>query len=199
MKKKKLLLTCALIIGLLIISCTEDETTNGSPELSNLNLNLEDSNLGKELVLLQYNSVSDIQFNLEKKIELVLNNIRTEITESKGSITDIHIQLNINTGKITIAEFSKFNTGDNSIVEQVVYDQQSNSYNRLPTGILPDFAKCPDGFTLIDSCSNVGNTSECVAQAISGFLTEAVSTIGDCAQVQIEVGTFTTKVCGKNC
>ncbi|MCA9748953.1 MAG: hypothetical protein KC414_07590, partial [Romboutsia sp.] len=86
---------------------------------------------------------------------------------------------------------ASFNKDDNSINK--IFIQNNETYKAGPLII----ASCPSGYTQLASCSNFGNTQDCVAAAMQTFLSTNIDGVGDTAYVYVSVGYTSTKVCGK--
>ena len=62
-----------------------------------------------------------------------------------------------------------------------------------------DGAPCPHGYERLARCNNFGNVQRCVGNVLAEFLSDNLDSTGDCANIQINVGTLNTTICGQTC
>lgn len=201
--KKILIKNLALIVLILNFnSCSQEEVSSqkqDSLDFSKIKIDLNKSSLGNEIKVFNYKDKAELITKINSSFNLIINDSR-ELIKNDSEVTDIIINISFKDGKAIISEITELDVKNKTIRKSVKYDNTKNSYvaNRnLP--YIADLASCPDGYTLVDSCSNVSGTKECVGSAVQSYLSDNISGIGDCANVQVQVGTFTTKVCGKTC
>lgn len=180
---------------LLIFSCTQ-ETENQE------DLNLETvsfSNMKLNLDLQISNQLFD--FKDSKDLKDKLNDFTNDLsTESLDLIDDMEKVKNVVT-LISIKEGVVYLDGyayldENNKVLQSFYSETRNSD---PLEEMLDGAPCPEGYETLGRCNNFVNTQTCVSQHVTDYLTESLNGIGDCANVQINIGVLNTSICGRTC
>lgn len=201
--KKKLLFAFLVLFAL---SACEKKTENERKiDLSNIKIDLKDSKLGGELVLFKYDNTSELFNQLTKSIS-VLNNDSKEILDKNSEVTNVVTNISFINGKATISKILYINEDQKKIIEGYEYESTTKTYNRLPTdeeslninwndAIFGSYS--PSGYSEVASCGNGNNPKECVTKAVSSYLSTNISGVGDCANVQVNVGIMSTRVCGK--
>ena len=183
-------------------SCSQEEVISqeqDSLDFSKIKIDLSKSDLGNEIKVFDYKDKKELISKIKSSINLIIKDSR-ELIKNDSEVSDVFINISFKDGKATISEITEIDTKNNIIRKSLKYDDSKNSYVAQRGGpFIADLASCPDGYSQIDSCSNVSGTEECVGRAVQSYLSENISGIGDCANVQVQVGTFTTKVCGKTC
>ncbi|GEM_PF-2635628 len=187
-----------------LFSCKKQEKPSDELKISSIQVDLSKSNLGGEIVLLKYSpdsKATDIKEALAKAIQITLDDAN-EILNNRKEISDIIMDIQFKNGKAVVTKTVYLNRKAKKIIEAYDLNTATNTYqkNALPwyEEILHG-AACPSGFTQVSSCSNMGNTQSCVTNAVSTYFTNNINSIGDCAVVQVQVGTLSTRVCGKKC
>jgi len=63
-----------------------------------------------------------------------------------------------------------------------------------------DAGDCPEGYTSLGKCNNFSaDRDDCLGGLAQNYFSESLSSIGDCAEVRLIVGAFTTRACGRTC
>ncbi|OUR91585.1 hypothetical protein A9Q87_09765 [Flavobacteriales bacterium 34_180_T64] len=192
---RKLILKISICTFLIIgnMSCSQEEVTQNPPLLENFTLDLSKSKLGTPLILFKYENKDQLINNINQSFIQIMKDAQDMIIKS-NEISEVVTELQFSNNIAAIIRVTYFDENKNGITYKL--NANTNKYERSPSSHL---AKCPDGYSLLASCSNFDGTKECVASAVGQFLTENISGVGNCANIQVSVGTFSTKVCGKTC
>lgn len=192
-----------MVTGLFTFSCKKNEQYQGKKVLTPIRVNLYQSKLGKQILMLPYSSSTSAATpeSLEKAIKLTIEDA-AGILKTRKEISDIILDISFKNGKAIVTRTTYLNKKQRKIIEAYLLDEASGTYKQqnMPwyEEVL-DGAACPAGFKQLAACSNMGNPTTCVSNAISTFLTSNINSIGDCATIQVQVGTLNTRVCGKTC
>ncbi|AXG71786.1 hypothetical protein KORDIASMS9_04044 [Kordia sp. SMS9] len=202
-KHHLLIKSFALIILMVSIYACSEESTNTQDQtdidFSNIEIDLSKSSFGKAINVFKYTDKEE----LLGKIDAAMHHIITDSNDliKNSETTDLLLDINFSDGKAVILGIIEFNSDTKKILSAHYFDQKTNTYAKSVPGDLEniDLARCLQGYTQLASCGNLSNPQQCVSNAVASYLSAEISNIGDCANVQVQVGTFTTKVCGKNC
>lgn len=184
-------------------SCSQEEISSqkqDSLDFSEIKIDLKKSFLGKEIKVIDYKDKTELITKINSSFNQIIVDSR-ELIKDKSEVSDIILNINFSDGKAIITNIVEYNIKTKEIINAHYLNPESNTYLRYPPNDIDnlDYASCPDGYTQVDSCSNVSGTEECVGSAVQSYLSDNVSGIGDCANIQVQVGTFSTKVCGRTC
>lgn len=155
-------------------------------DLTNLKVDLELTN-----TLFTFDE-NNFQEKTNKKVEKLLKLANENLIDNKNA-TNVIYNLKIENGKVFIENISLVNIDSKKVIKQQKYNSK----------MLPDFdvlfngARCPSGYSQLATCSNTGETQECVGGALAKYLSESLSSVGDCTNVNVSVGLFSTRVCGQ--
>uniref|UniRef100_UPI00404B8F23 hypothetical protein n=1 Tax=Gelidibacter sp. TaxID=2018083 RepID=UPI00404B8F23 len=191
-----------IILIFSINSCSQEETIKQdqvSLDFNDLKINLSNSSFNNQIKVFDFKDKSEMIAKINPSFNQIIEDSR-ELIKNNSEVTDVIITISFKDGKALISEIIELDIKNNIIRQSAKYDNSKKSYIANRGGPFnPNFANCPSGYTELASCSNINNPSECAGNAAQAYFSENVSGIGDCANVQIQVGTFTTKVCGKTC
>ena len=191
MKKTILLLMLAFAV-----SCTEDTQNQEVLDSQNFHFNSLKNSLDFQIskVAFEYSNTSD----LETKVALFSKQLVQEslelVREKESKIGYVTTYLSFDNKAASIEGFAYYDK-QGKLLESSFADQRNSD----PLEELLDGASCPSGYTRLGRCSNFGNTQACVGEYLADYLSENLDSVGDCANVQISVGTLNTTVCGKTC
>ncbi|MEM6816772.1 MAG: hypothetical protein AAF600_20680 [Bacteroidota bacterium] len=178
-------LICAFI---LIISCQEKELSQHQPDFSSFKLSLDGMNISLELA-----DVND-QLQILGAIELLESEARS-IIDREAEIEDVVYTIILEETKLTLSAVEMYSSKG-----KLLKDQSPNSRTTIFEEPVPYIAgDCPEGYDDLGSCSNIGNTADCVAEKVGDYYRDNLTGVGDCAQTRVKVGAFSTRVCGKTC
>jgi hypothetical protein len=195
---KKLFLT--LIAISLTISCEKQDDAEAKVDFKNMKIDLKNSKSGNEVVLFSYQNSQDIGVKLPNSIESTIVDAR-EIIKTNSEITNVITNISMTNGKAVITGIFYVNEKTKKIIEGYVLNSASNTYSRGEAGWpeIFDGASCPDGFLQLGKCNNFDSPKTGVASLIANFFGSNLNGVGDCANVQVNVGAISTRVCGKTC
>ncbi|WP_179375292.1 hypothetical protein [Winogradskyella wichelsiae] len=201
--KKTFIKNLALIVLIFNLnSCSQEEVISKEKDLFNfskIKIDLSKSDLGNEIKVFDYKDKKELISKIESSFGLIIKDSR-ELIKNDSEVSDVFINVSFKDGKATISEITEIDTKNDIIRQSFKYDDSKNSYDAKRGGpYIADLASCPNEYSQVDSCSNVSGPEECVGGAVQSYLSNNISGIGDCANIQVQVGTFTTKVCGKTC
>jgi len=203
-KKTNMLLKSLTLIALLLSvnSCSEESTNNeelDTVSFGDFDIDLSKSSFGNAIKVFDYTDKKDLGNKLDKAMYQIITESNDLIKHSET--TDVILNIVFSDGIAIISKIIEFNSNTNKIISANYFDRKTNAYAKSVPGDLSnlDLARCPNGYTQLASCGNLSNPQQCVSNAVSSYLTAEISSIGDCANVQVQVGTFTTRVCGKSC
>lgn len=199
-KMKKVCLS--LVVSLFIFACSENKL-NDDFKIENINVDVSKMALNNSIIS-SYSDKNDFNEAFCKKINLMHAEILNEIKNSK-EFDVVNLKLKAEQGRFIIEQIIFIDTKSNQVVKlielvdsaliEVKKDQLSTR-----NGESSLFGRCPQGWSTVGSCSNFGgNTQACVGNHVSAYLSAQISSVGDCARVQVSVGTLTTTVCGQSC
>src|SRR5690554_126941 len=155
------------------------------------------------IVVFEYASIKDIHNKLDNAIPILLEDLKEEINAKNYS--DVIAGLKFHNGRVIVSELVYFRDGNLVLEDSRYFNEEVGEYVPLSNGMefiyneIANSAACPHGYTNLGKCSNIGNTEECLGGLISGYLTKSLTSVGDCANVQVSVGLLNTTVCGKTC
>lgn len=190
-----------LIFSVCFISCEKDETKNPNEKIiDGVNIDLTSSKLGDTFALMTYSSLEELEDKLPELVSSILDDVENEKAQD-SRISDAFINLKIYDGKVFLNEVIFYDGTNKLIVSGFVLNYDTMEYEtagRHDIGSLL-LGSCPDGYTSLGNCSNFSNPKACVSNKISTFMSANISGLGDCAAVQVSVGSLATTVCGKIC
>ncbi|MEM6722052.1 MAG: hypothetical protein AAF611_22175 [Bacteroidota bacterium] len=193
----------ALLMLFVSVNSCEKESTDreeqNTIDFSDFEIDLSKSSFGKEIKVFDYKDKKDLIHKIEKSMHQIISESNDLIKDSET--TDVILDITFSGGKAFISSIIEFNSDTNTVISANYFDQKTNAYQKSVPGDSDnlDFARCPEGYTQLASCGNLSNPQRCVSNAVASYLTAEISNIGDCADVRVQVGTFTTRVCGKTC
>ena len=188
---KKMILLLAVIFA---YSCSQENETleelnTGAVDFSEMKLNLDFRISNK---IFEYDDEED----WNSKLEQFTRNLQLESSEIIQEYAQVQ-------NVVTLLEFK---AGTAYLVGYAYVDDKGNivesfsSFNKdEPLEETLGGAPCPHGYERIGRCSNFGNVHRCVSEHLAEFLSDNLDSTGDCANVQISVGTLSTTVCGQTC
>ncbi len=195
MKKVVLIMIFALAVFTFIQCESNNEDLNPKIlvddfDFSTIKIDLKISN-----VLSTYNETN---FNKKSK-EIFLQIIKesNEVIKSNKKITQVVLNLKFVENKVYLESYAYLDS-NKKIISKYIFNQ--NTYAKIPDldGLF-NGASCPKGYTQLASCGNLDETAACVSSAVGTYLANNISAVGDCANVQVNVGLFNTRVCGQGC
>jgi hypothetical protein len=189
MKQLKLLILFSIIILNYCDSISKQDFIEPvNLDLTNLKVDLELTN-----TLFTFDE-KNFQEKTNKKVAKLLKLANETLIDNKNA-TNVIYNLKIENGNVFIENISLVNTTTKKVIKQQKYNSK----------MLPDFdvlfngAKCPSGYSQLASFKNTGETQECVGVALAKYLSENLSSVGDCTNVNVSVGLFSTRVFGQTC
>ncbi len=194
---KRTVLTLSFVL-LVFFSCTQDESVSDIQQskdlIENVPIEFGSLDLSKGVPLAKTND--------SKGITASLKMLFSEINEMKNKnkeIGEVVLHLSEMSGVVTLQGYHLISK-DQKILEFRHSSLSSQTESRWPNPIfiLPA-AACPNGYTDLGSCSNFGDTEECVGELISDHFSNSLNAPGDCANAQVQVGVLNTRVCGSTC
>lgn len=192
-----------LVFGVFIFTgCSESDVTEESVIKKENGFESLRLSFLNPIVVFEYASVEDIDKKLDEALPMLLDDLNEEIREKKYS--DVIAGLKFYNGRVIVSELVYFRDGDLVLEDSRYFNEEVGEYVPLSNGMEFTYneianGNCPEGYTRIGRCSNIGNTEGCLGGLISGYLTKNLKSIGDCANVQVSVGVVNTTVCGKTC
>ena len=189
---KNLYLYVLLTTGLLI-SCQKKEHFNDglNNQFNDLEIDL-DGMFGEGLVFGYVNNDESLTEGFE-----ILKKEFNEIKSQNNEVEFITIYLSNSENKILLDGYHIVSK-DNTTIEFDHKNQNDNSRSE-PVPVNYIAAACPDGYESPGSCSNPGDTEGCITEKVGDYFRANLNGIGDCANVQVNVGVTGTKVCGTRC
>ncbi len=173
------------VLSLLFItfsSCTEDNTTTQQDSVLNLEFSKNDFNFDIDIdtsLLMKYNNLNDFNKDIRSKINFLINDVRDEI-KNDAALANVSFTLVASNGEVRIE------------------DIHTQSKNNLKINGMGNGA-CPKGSTYLGRCKHNGKERDCLANLIATHLSAALTSVGDCSQVRVSVGLFSTSVCSSPC
>lgn len=192
-----------LVFGVFVFTgCSESDVTEESVIKKENGFESLRLSFLNPIVVFEYASVEDIDKKLDEALPMLLDDLNEEIREKKYS--DVIAGLKFYNGRVIVSELVYFRDGDLVLEDSRYFDEKAGEYVPLSNGMEFTYneianGNCPEGYTRIGRCSNIGSTEGCLGGLISGYLTKNLKSIGDCANVQVSVGVVNTTVCGKTC
>lgn len=192
-----------LVFGVFVFTgCSESDVTEESVIKKENGFESLRLSFLNPIVVFEYASVEDIDKKLDEALPMLLDDLNEEIREKKYS--DVIAGLKFYNGRVIVSELVYFRDGDLVLEDSRYFNEEVGEYVPLSNGMEFTYneianGNCPEGYTRIGRCSNIGNTEGCLGGLISGYLTKNLKSIGDCANVQVSVGVVNTTVCGKTC
>jgi hypothetical protein len=189
MKKTILLLAVALFFSCSQETTSQEDLFQENVDFSQLKVTLENpiSN-----TLFQYKNKKELQERLSVVSESILQESKELLQEHK-EVQRIVSQFSFKDGKATLVGYRYVDKDGKVIKSFSTTQRQSDPVEDFLNGA------CPDGYIRVGRCSNVGDTQKCIGKHLSAYLSDALNSVGDCANVQISVGLLNTTVCGQTC
>jgi hypothetical protein len=197
---KKLVAIRILILSLVALNTSSCLSQDVNLDFSKINKE-GFTNLKAPLVLAEFNSVEELYRKAPEAVNLLVNE-SIQYNKENSKVSSVVTQLSIVKNQVIISKIYFLNEEAKQLVQGFYFDANSNSYLPIQTNDWSDAlfgASCPSGMSEIKSCGNFGGTSDCVGGAIRDFLTKAIKSVGDCANVQVHVGALSTRICGGGC
>jgi hypothetical protein len=203
MKKSKILITVLTILSItFFISCNNQDGDMINQEkniFKGINIKLPDSFLNKIKLFDYSNNIEESK--ISKSIGYIIDDSK-ELIKSDPNVTNITFNIRISDGEAIVSEIFMLN--GNKIYKKYQFNKNTDKYQNVTSNKAqnsPDGPEisCPEGYTSLGKCSNLGDVRECISKKISVYMATHLSSIGDCANIQVSIGTFSTKVCGKTC
>lgn len=199
LKKIKHLVIVSLIIS--FTACSNDEKSTGKIDLTGMKIELSNDFLGNPL-LFEYNDLAELENKTAGIVELLMEESSEIIGENL--YTDIVMSFKFKDGKALISEYYLLNTRDKHIEGKVL--NETNQTLSIPSStfllsMLNSYvngSNCPQGYTMLKSCSNQDTGKGCIAGTIESYVSSNTDANG-CANVQVKVGLVNTRVCGSTC
>ena len=190
MKKTILLLAIALFFSCSQETTLQDDLVQERIDFSQLKVTLENpiSN-----VVFQYRDKQQLKEQLSSFVENITQESR-ELLKENEKIKNVVSLIRFQKGQAILVSFAYLDE-EGKVIKSVAKAQRDSD----PLDEILDGAPCPDGYERIGRCSNIGNTQECIGNHLNDFLSENLSSVGDCAGVQINVGILNTTICGQTC
>ena len=160
--------------------------------------------LGETFTLMTYSSLEELQDKLPDAIASIIDDAQ-DIIANDERITDAFINLRFSDGKAYIGEVVFYNQDNEEIVSGQILDFNTLFYEQISsTTTFPDFSglvgSCPTGYTSVGTCDTLSSkVKSCVTEKVATFMSNSLNDIGDCANVQVSIGAFVTRICGKTC
>lgn len=200
-KKIKLLAVLFLIIS--FTACSNEEKSTDKIDLTGMDIKIS-SRLGDDPFLFEYADLAELENKAKETAASLIEESLETINE--GFFTNVIITFSYKNGKALISEFYLLNTRDDYIEGKIADDEATQTFYAPSSAalllVLDNYvngSNCPQGYTMVNSCSNTGNTKGCVGGAVESYLSSNISSVGDCANIQFKVGLLNTRVCGKTC
>lgn len=195
--RKKVVL---LLLAIGIFACTNDDPSltkkEKSTEFTTPTIDLNKTSFNNIIPFLKYKDKSELLKKLDHSIELYMTE-SLELVNSNSNVTDLIVNISFGDNKAIITNKIEYNSRTKRIVSGY-YLNNDGTYSKYPPDADNlDIANCPYGFTQIAHCNNAPNGSDCVGEAMQEFY-EDNAEAGNCLNIQILTGTFTSKVCGKS-
>ena len=189
-----------LFFSISLISCENEETkTSNEKIIDEITVDLTASKLGDNVSLMTYSSLQELEDKIPELVSSILDDIEDEKNQDSRT-SDAFINLKFVDGKVFLSEIVFYDKINDLFISGLVLDFDTMLYqtiNRIPPHLL--VGGCPSGYTSLGTCSNFSNPKACVSNIISTFMSANISGLGDCAAVQISVGSLAATVCGKIC
>lgn len=193
-----------LVFGVFVFTgCSESDVTEESVIKKENGFESLRLSFLNPIVVFEYASVEDIDKKLDEALPILLEDLKEEI--NKKNYSDVIAGLKFHNGRVIVSELVYFRDGNLVLEDSRYFNEEVGEYVPLSNGMefiyneIANGAACPHGYTNLGKCSNIGNTEECLGGLISGYLTKSLTSVGDCANVQVSVGLLNTTVCGKTC
>ena len=195
----------AFLFGLLFLfafACEkqEDEST---VDFKDVKIDLSSARFGSNPVLLRYSDISELLRNLEVPLGSVISDSK-DIMSADSRISNVISIINFHDGNATLTDVYYLDESRKVIVGGYILDDKTGKYNTISYGGIDwdsifNGGSCPQGYSQLASCGNFNNPQGCVATAMSTYMSANLSSVGDCVNVQVNVGALNTRVCGKTC
>lgn len=201
---KKTIFSFFVLVGLIFNSCSQDGVSNESQnelDFSNIKIDLDESFLANKNVLFNFENKTELIERITPAFHEIIADVR-KLVENDSEVSNVILDISIKEGKVTIAQIHEINIETKRVLRSVkIENVEALDDSRIGGFPFPkfDISSCPDGYTEIERCSNLGNPQNCVAGDVSSFLSSNIVGPRDCANVQVNVGTSSTVVCGANC
>lgn len=200
--KNKIVFMALILFSVSFISCEKEETKSANEKIiDGINIDLTASKLGDNFSLMSYSNVQELQDKLPEVISNLLEDIESEMN-GDTRISDTFVNLKFENGKAIISEIVFFDNDSKSVISGFILNYDTMEYESISVSTqdwVGLVGSCPSGYSSLGVCSNFSSPKECITKKLSDFLAANISGVGDCANVQVSVGSLATTVCGKTC
>lgn len=179
-----------LLFCFFIYSCqTQDDSFDKNEVISReIPINIESLDFSNGVPMGNYNDVATIK----ESIKLLMLDFKG-IHDDNGLVNSVIFHIIKDGTQLYLVGYTTLDFDNNVIKSERIV----KSIGPIPPSL--DAASCPTGYQDLGKCSNFNNVEDCIADKISSFLGSNLSSPGDCANVQVQVGLGNTRVCGKTC
>lgn len=171
---------CTVTI-LFLHSCQENEQSNN--QVGDIQISLKGL-FENGVVIGNINDPKQLKSSL-----VLLSNEISEIRDENEEVESIVLFISNDDKKIILDGYQLISNEDKTIE----FKSNTRLKEPIPAG------SCPDGFTDLGTCSNFGDTEECIAGKVSAHFSNTLAGPGDCSTVQVKIGTLSSRVCGGGC
>ncbi|MFL9844914.1 hypothetical protein [Flavobacterium rhizosphaerae] len=213
---KKFLFLFLLSTVTIFIACT-DESTSDLKVQENLEglKNLDypslwegvrpqnSARVGDKSVIFNYSTLNELRDSCSIFTKRLVDDLRIDMQSISGCTRAI-AQFESYNGKVQIKKFSFINENAGVILQSYTYNSSTNGYDTVYNQTAPnsDLGECPTGWSTLAVCPNFLSATDfasCMGDAQQSFYNTNLNAVGDCAQIQVSIGTTALTMCGRTC
>jgi len=188
-------------LGICLHACESPENSS-QVTLGDIPVNLDNARLGSP-VLMTYADVPELVRNIEM-VGASLYEDSHEIMDTDSRTSSVIAELEIKNGRVLLSSVYYLDEVNEVIVGGHILDAQTGNYSEVSfAGADWDAVfngnRCPAGYSQLASCGKSNHPTQCIGNALTAYLSENLSSVGDCAAIQVKVSTLNTRVCSKSC
>lgn len=188
-------------LGICCHSCEPSEDSS-QVNLGDIPVALEYARLGGP-VLITYKDVPELIGKIGMAGVALYEDSR-EIMDQDSRTSSVITELELKDGRVLLTSVYYLDEVNQVVVGGHILDRQAGNYNEVSFAG-PDWDpvfngnRCPTGYSQLTSCVNFNDPTQCIGNALTAYVSENLSSMGDCVAIQVKVGALNTRVCGKSC
>lgn len=206
--KNKIFFISLFFLSFLLLSCESEDKYNLKEQnkAEQLSTSVNASKEGDTFTFMTYSSMQELQDKLPRAISLMLDDAQ-DIIAQDTRVTDAFINIKFSSGKAYLSEIVFYDSNKDEIIRGNILNFDNMTYYPITNSTFPILwsglvGNCPTGYSSVGTCNTLEGAEAlkaCVTSKVAAYMSASLSDIGDCANVQVSIGTFTTRVCGKKC